>query len=247
MEIGKILLSSSALALGVLASVYFFIGWRKHQDRQHARALLLWALALFLMYWFQVPAIFFSIRNVIVVTDFNLFFALTFPITLLALVFIYLGILQISKIRLGKKKKYIFALWLLSAVLFFTYHFTANQGVIETYSLPLIGNILFYLPIRILIIFVLARWLFTSKIKNIYGILGATGIIAESLFGISRNFFIIKNVLTYPPELWYATISSSKFFFITQTMSIILLVFGFFFLHFYYHRLRHKNNKRSSH
>jgi len=60
----------------------------------------------------------------------------------------------------------------------------------------------------------------------------------ESALGLLRNFFVIKNTLIYPPQLWYFVIGSSRFFFITQTISIVLLVIGFYFLHLYYHRLR---------
>jgi len=246
MAIGKILLPSLALALGIFASIYFVFWWWRHRrrDEAHARSLLFWAMGLFLMYWFQVPAILVGLGKTVTVTDFNLFFALTLPITFLALMLFYFGILQISKIDLGRNKKIFLFAWFVFAVAFFAYYFITEKGIINTYVLPLVGNILFYLPIRLLIIVAVIRSLFHSVIKNIYGILGVIGIVIESILGLMRNFFVIETVLDYPPSFWYLAMSGSKFFFVTQTLSIILLVFGFYFLHFAHHRLRYKNSSR---
>lgn len=241
-EFGKNILPALALILGILTSIYFLVLWWRHRHEQHDKSLLFWALALFLMYWFQIPAILFSATKLIIVSNFNLFFALTFPITLLALIFIYLGILQISKIQMHKNKKRLFFLWFSSAIIFFIYQFISNNGIIDTYTMPLVGNIVFYLPIRLLIIFVLVKNFFRMDSRNIYWILGVVGVVGESILGLSRNFFIIKNVLTYPPELWYAVIASSTFFFVTQIISILLLIFGFFFLHIFYHHNGYKRN-----
>ena len=238
MDISRIILSGLALTLGILTSVYFVVCWWRDPSKPHARALLFWAFSLFLMYWFQIPAILFSIRKVIVVSDFNLFFALTFPITFLAFIFIYLGILQIFEIQTERGKNFFTWSWFIFAIFFFTYHFIARKGVIETYSFPIVGNLLFYVPIRMLIIFITVRWFIKLKSRNIYSILGTGGIVMESALGLLRNFFVIKNTLIYPPQLWYFVIGSSRFFFITQTISIVLLVIGFYFLHLYYHRLR---------
>ncbi|MBI1956850.1 MAG: hypothetical protein HYS44_00095 [Candidatus Niyogibacteria bacterium] len=230
MGVVKIILPALALTLGVLTSVYFVVQWWRQRDGRRERALLLWALALFLMYWFQVPAILSGLGKTITVTDFNLFFALTFPITFLALIFIYIGILQISGIRLGKKQMLALSAWFLAAILFFAYQFIVNKGVIQTYLLPLMGN-LFYIFIRALIVFTVIRLLIRPEMQTRVGILGAAAIVTESILGLARNFFIIDQVLTYPPQFWYLAIASSQFFFVTQTLSIILLVFGFYFLH----------------
>ena len=97
MNLSGIFLPALALALGVAASVYLVILWWQCRGKsEHAKGLLFWAIGLFLMYWFQIPAVLIGSGKIITVTDFNFFFALTFPITFLALIFLYFGILQIS-------------------------------------------------------------------------------------------------------------------------------------------------------
>ena len=245
MDISRVLLPSLALALGVAASVYFIIRWWRNRDGQHTRALLFWAIGLFLMFWFQVPAILIGLGKVVTITDFNLFFSLTFPITFLALMLFYLGILQISGFDLNKKIKVLLFSWFALAILFFGYSFVLNKGVVSTYFLPLAGNIAFYLPIRTMILVIAIKLLFRPEMKTVSGMLGTLGIAAESMLGLARNFFIVDRVLRYPPQFWYVVIADSRFFFITQTLSIIILVFGFYFLHRAYHRLRYGSNSKN--
>lgn len=235
MDISNIILPSLALALGILTSAYFIVWWLKHRDGRRVNALVSWAFALFLMYWFQIPAILVGFGKSIIVTDFNLVFTITFPIVLLALILIYIGILQISGTKLGKKQKIALSVWFLSSIIFFGYYFILNEGIIQTYFFPLGANIAFYLVIRILIIVALIRLLYRVEMRTLYGMLGAGALIIEGLLGIARNFFIIDKVLTFPPQLWYFHIVKSQFIFVTQAMSIILLVIGFYFLHRLYH------------
>src|SRR3989338_11500205 len=87
-----------AFVLGLLVSAYLFIEWLRHHRRPWF--LLYWALALFLMYWFQVPVILTNLGKTIVQSEFNFFFAITFPITFVALILIYLGVLDAIKFQM---------------------------------------------------------------------------------------------------------------------------------------------------
>jgi len=225
-----------ALALGALVSICLLVEWLRHGRRPWF--LLLWALALFLMYWFQVPVILTNLGKVITVTDFNLFFALTLPTTFLALILIYLGVVEITRFQLKRQTKVLLFLWFLSSILFFAYQFIVNEGIIRTYAPPLVGNLVFYLPIRIFIIAILVRWLFGPARKTLLGYMGAAGVIGESVLGGVCNILILKNVLTYPPEFWYVVLSGLKIFFVLQTFSIIAVALGFFFLHRMYYGTR---------
>ena len=228
------ILPALALLFGIIVSIYLLVVWFHHGRRPHF--LLFWAIALFLFFWFQVPVILNNFGKVITVTDFNLFFALTFPITFLALVLIYTGAVQVTGLYLSNKSKKLFTIWVVVAVAFFSYHFIAQKGIIQTYSLPLVGNLLFYIPIRSLIISKLFAWLFLYDGKKPTGaLLGGLFIIAESTIGIVRNVLVVKNVLTYPPEFWYIVLSGLKIFFVLQTTSVILLAAGFFLLHRMYY------------
>ena len=218
-----------AFVLGLLVSAYLFIEWLRHHRRPWF--LLYWALALFLMYWFQVPVILTNLGKTIVQSDFNFFFAITFPITFVALILIYWGTLNIIGVRLKPKIKLLFFAWFLCALAFFVQQFVIQGGVIQGYPLPLVGNIAFYVPIRVLIILTLGWGLWKSRNKTVYGALGASAIIGESLLGLTRNFLVVKNVLAYPPDFWYVVLAGLDIFFILQTASIILLAIGFFLFH----------------
>ena len=64
-------LPMTALALGILMSAYLLREWFWHERRRHFLAL--WATALFLMYWFQIPAILANLGVVVTISKFNLF------------------------------------------------------------------------------------------------------------------------------------------------------------------------------
>ncbi|MEK7195543.1 MAG: hypothetical protein AAB655_02520, partial [Patescibacteria group bacterium] len=200
--------------------------------------LPLWALALFMMYWYQVPAAIVGLGHTITVTDFNFFFALTFPVTFLALMLVFVGIIDIFEYKIGKKSKAMLLIWFLSAIAFFSYYFITREGIIDTYLLPLGGNMIFYLPMRALIILVIWKRLSGAANRNLYMTIGSVLIVMESILGIIRNSLVIENILIWPPQFWYAVLSSSKFFFVTQSLSIILFVAGFYLLHIAYYRTR---------
>ncbi len=227
-----------AFILGIIASIYLFVEWLRHGKRPWF--LLLWSLALFLMYWFQIPVILTNLGRVITVTSFNLFFAITLPITFLALILMYLGVAEITGLQINRNKKTILFLWFMFSLLFFAWQFIVNEGIIKTHALPLVGNIVFYIPLRLLIIVASARWLMKPESQTTFGIIGATAVAGESIIGLIRNVLIIKNVLAYPPEYWYIVLSGLKIFFLLQTLSILLLVAGFFFLHLSYYRTRNR-------
>lgn len=225
-----------ALVFGVIVSIYLFVEWLRHRRKE--RFLLLWSVALFLFYWFMVPSILVSFGKIITISDFNLFFALTLPITFFALILIYIGIIRVFQLKFSRIAKIALSIWFVVAVFFFAYHFIKNGGVIETYLLPLGGNIIFYLPIRALIILAFVRWLSKPGTKSVWGILGGIGVVSESVLGLTRNFLVIDTVLSYPPSFWYIAITDLKIFFILQAISIPLLALGFYFLYRMYNQTR---------
>src|SRR3989344_8279351 len=153
---------------------------------------------------------------------------------------IYLGCLDIIGTRLKRNFKVLFWVWFLLALAFFIQQFIVQEGVIHKYALPLVGNIAFYLPVRLMIIFTMAGWIWKSGPRGIYGFFGALAIISESIIGLYRNFLVVKNVLAYPPEFWYVVLSGLDIFFILQTVSVVLLSLGFLFFHL---QRFHKNHQ----
>lgn len=217
-------------------SAYLLVKWLRHPQRP--RFLLFWALSLFLMYWFEVPLILGVLGKVVTVTSFNLFFAMMLPVTFLALVLLYRGTLELLEIRWTKKANTLFFFWFLAAVVFFGYVFTIGGGIIRTYALTLGGTLMFFVPIRALIILTLTKWLWRARDKTISGILGASAIIAESVFGIISNLLIVRNIMVYPPEFWYLALISLKIFFMLRMVNVVLIAFGYFFFCKNYHRPR---------
>ena len=231
----SVLFSLFSLTLAFLVSVLLFLSWIKHKKRR-PRFLIFWAIGLLLMYAFQIPIILSNLGMEITVTDFNSFFTLAFPITFLSLILIYLGVVEVSKQRIKTRAKVVMSLWFLSSIIFFTYHFIVRGGIIETHSLTVVGNLVFYLPIRVLIIATLLRWFVKSTSKTLLLYLGTFGVILESLLGLFRNLLFLKNILVYPPEYWYLALSGLKVFFLTQILGIISIAIGFFFLYRVYHK-----------
>ncbi|MEK9194279.1 MAG: hypothetical protein AAB884_00525 [Patescibacteria group bacterium] len=230
-----IFLPALALVSGILASIYLLVEWYKHKER--LRFPLLWAIALFLMYWFQLPVILNNSGKVVTATNFNLFFAITLPIVWIAIFLVYLGSLSVLGFNLKRSQKTIIAIWFLAALLFFGYNFIINEGVISSYAFPIVGNIVFYLPLHLLIIAAFFRRFFQPLHgKKLIFFFGSLAIVGASVLGIIRNFIILKSVLAYPPQFWYLVLTSQKVFFALQTSSIILLVLGFFLLHHWHYK-----------
>lgn len=221
--------SAFVLATGVSTSIYLLAMWFRHAVPR-PRFLVLWAAALFLHYWFQVPAILVGWGRQITVTNFNLFFAITLPITFVALVLLYAGLLEIFGMRPAPRAKRLFYGWVIGAFVFFAWYFIRHGGVIETYSMPIVGNLAFYLPIRILIFVPLVRWLFRPGPKTAGVALGAAALGGANLLGLVRNILVVRTVLAYPPDFWYVALGALRIFSILQTLGIILTIVGFYFL-----------------
>ena len=149
------------------------------------------------MFWFQVPLILTSLGRIVTVTDFNFFFAITLPITFLALILIYAGICDLLGIHFKPRTNKLFIGWFVFAALFFSYYFIVNAGIIKTYALPLGGNIVFYAPLRLLIILTLVKWLVKPGIKTTAGVIGALAVIGESIIGLIRNALVVETVLSH--------------------------------------------------
>src|SRR3989344_5323097 len=231
-----VLFPALALVSGLISSAYLLVSW--YRDKERPRFLLLWAAGLFLMYWFQIPVILTNSGRAVTVTSFNLFFALTLPIVWIAIFCLFMGSIAVLGHRLKGRQKVAICAWFLAAVIFFAYHFITRKGVISTYSLPIVGNLIFYLPLYILIIATFLKKMVRFSFDTTWRFfLGAACVMSASILGIVRNFIVIKNILEFPPEFWFLVLTGQKIFFMLQTTSIILLVAGFTLLHRWYYKL----------
>lgn len=234
-------LPSLALVAGICSGGYLLWWSWLHRGTPHARAAILWATALFLMFWGQIPAILIGFGEVIVVNDFNLFFALTFPATLLALVFLYAGVRRIAGRPISQTTQRMLVGWFIVALAYFMVTFVVRGGVIESYASLIIG-VAFFMLLRLYIIKGIWGMIRSEEIRGRDGMLGAGLLITEAFVGLSRNVALIDSFLSRPPQYWYVGLARSPIFFIAMTASIVLLVAGFYYLHVSF--LRHASSSR---
>jgi len=220
--------SLAPLIIGVLVSFYLFAEWLKH-GRRYAFPIF-WSLGLIILYLFQIPAIVSNAGLKIVLTDFNSFFSLAFPIAFFSYLLIYLGILSATKPTTYRKLYKYLLLWFALALAFYAFYF-AGDKIFESRA-PLYASILlFFLPLHLLTLFALLKWYRKQAWTKAW--LVKSGIMlmaAATLTGVFRSLFVFKGISLYPPHLWFIVLSS-KTIFVAQTIGLLLLVVGFIFVH----------------
>jgi hypothetical protein len=220
-------LSLGALLIGILGGLYFFCEWLRHK---HASAFF-WALGLFCLFLFQIPAILGDAGVRFVLTQFNLFFAVSFPISFFGLIMIYFGILSLTE-PFPRNAYLVFSVWFSASLLFFTKYFFLNQTV--TSHWPLYGAILlFFLPVHILNLWALFSFSIANQCpRNCPYMLGITALTLSLLCGIGRNIVLLKWFATYPPAFWFLALQPEILFWLQISGSVLLLA-GFLLLHRY--------------
>ena len=221
-------LSLATLVLGIVGSVYLFIEWLYH--RRQYRFVLFWSLSLFVHYLFQVPAILANAGVSFTLTDFSVFFAITYPLVFLAYIFIYLGLRSLFPPLSTRRGNIFFSLWFAAFVAIFVAHKLVGVPVNNVSATIIL--LLFILPIQFLILRSLVRWFRSGQCLNsLISKIGIVVIIAAVLAKMGQALFVFNNILKYPPDFWFVAISSSQTLFISQSLSTLLLLIGFFFVH----------------
>jgi hypothetical protein len=225
-------LSLLALATGIGGGIYFLSEWVRHGRKY--RFLLFWAVALFCLFLFQIPSIFFNGHAGGIVTNFNLFFSVTLPISFLGLVAEYLGILSLAR-PIGTKTYLLFFAWLLAGALYFASYFAPGRTF--TSHLPLYGAIvLFFLPIHFLnlwALYVLHRG--TRQIRSAVYSLGLGALLISFLSGLGRNIVFLRGFAIYPASFWFLALQS-EWLFLLQLSGTLFLLVGFVLIHRNYFR-----------
>ena len=54
---------------------------------------------------------------------------------------------------------------------------------------------------------------------------------ASFLLKLFQNFFVLYQLLKYPPEFWFVAVADSSALFIMQALGTLLLLLGFFLVH----------------
>ncbi|MBU6500227.1 MAG: hypothetical protein KGJ89_00110 [Patescibacteria group bacterium] len=220
-------LSATALLAGIGGGIYFLTEWLWH-NRTY-KFLLFWAIGLFCLFIFQIPTILTNAGRHLVLTDFNKFFSIIIPISFLALVSIYLGIL--SLVKPVRKKVYIsFTIWIIASLAYFGFYFWENN--VFTSRIPLYGMIiLFFLPIHILNLIAVSRlWAITASGKSVSYKTGLIFIVFALFCGLARNALFLYGFSVYPPAFWYLALQYPELFWL-QILGIIGVLTGFLLIH----------------
>ncbi len=220
--------SLATLVLGVVGALYLLLEWIHH--RRERKFALYWSIGLFLLFWFQIPAILSFANQSFMLTDFNLFFSFAFPTAFIGSLLIYAGILSVTR-NPSPRRKIAFILWVAIATILFFFYF-ANRNTIMNYSSTFIFILGFFLPLHILSLRELWRW---RKIDNFSGVriasFGIWILITSFIIRVFQNVFALDRLLKYPPEFWFVAIADSSTLFILQALATLLLLAGFFLVH----------------
>jgi len=216
------------LVLGVVGAIYLLVEWLYH--RRERKFALYWSIGLFLLYWFQIPAILSHASQSFTLTDFNLFFSFAFPASFIGILLIYSGILSVTRAP-SQKRNMALVIWAVIASTLFSFYF-ANQHIITSHTSSYILIFLFFVPLQVLILFELWRWYKKDDLlKTGAGYFGIA-ILASSFFiRFFLSFFALDKILKYPPSFWFVAIANSSTLFVLQVLATLLLLVGFFFVH----------------
>jgi len=224
----QFIFSFLALIFGVFAGVYFFVNWLCR--RRKCTFLVIWALALFLFYWFKIPNILSNAGLEITLTDFHGFFIGTAFIYFVAHIFIYLGIMFIEPGTYSERTGKLLILWSGLALVFFSAYFLIEG--LEQYMPLWLSVLFFYLPIQFLILSALYRWfrrkeVFTTK----RSLLGVFCMLLSIFSLIISSIFYLTQLLANPSMFWFAAVTFSYSNSLLQTLSTLLLVAGMLLVH----------------
>jgi|SRR3989344_1140053 len=221
-------LSIMVLLYGLLGGAYLFYEWYKHGCNK--RPLLYFSLAMIGLYLFEIPTILEYSGIQIVFSRFNSFFALAFPLNFIARVLIASAIFILASPKLYAKWRPYFFGWMLAATVYYVLIFQGQEPLAGRW--PIIISIsLFYLPLHVLTMALVAYWL--GRDKREMGFVSMAGLVLIAIgvvIAIWRCFLVIQALLNYPPHFWFLAYSSGALF-ATEVVYLLCLLIGFFLVH----------------
>jgi hypothetical protein len=216
--------SLAVLVLGVAGSMYLFAEWLRH-GRRHA-FLLFWAAGLALLDWFLIPTVLAGTGEHMVLTDFNPLFSVSFPLTFLGLVLVYVGIRSLMRASLRRATYVSLFIWFLVSLVYFAFLFRDAQ-TIHSRASTLAAIALFFLPVQVMNLS--AFWkaynrkeLFAAAMSK----LGIALMIISMVVGVAGSFFAVHDILVYPPAFAVVVLFSPSWL-IAEAGGVALLVAGF--------------------
>jgi hypothetical protein len=217
--------SLTVLTAGILSGLYLFYHWWRHKEHKLA---LYWAAGLFLQYWFQVPAILANARIHLILSDFNLFYSIAFPLLFLGTILIYCGILSVVPPKNTKKTTVFLAAWVLLSFLIFGYYFILMKGHATNRITLFIPSIFFFLPLYGLILAALWRWnAIQDYAKTKFTVIGLFLIAISFLMKTIGHFMVLYRIWSYPIELWFMALVNFNAIYLMESFSTLLLITAF--------------------
>lgn len=218
------LFSISAFVLDLIFSVIFFKKYLKTKEKY----LLYFALTLFLIYWTRLPFALSLIGFSFVIENFYLFFALTLPLYVAALIFLALGLRNFCTVLCQKRISIVFYSWLIVAFIALGYYFISEKAIFSNYDAVKTLYYVFLFPLRLAILLIILRTLFDKQIfLEKSRKIGLIIILINNILGAGVNFFNYNMMMHLPPQFWFLPVVGYSLGYIWEFFNSLLLIFGF--------------------
>lgn len=217
------LLVTLIFLIGIFFSLILFVFWLAN-SRKDSFALY-WGLGFLLWNWSQIPTMLSLSGESVVLTDFNLFFAITIPLSFLARIFIHFGLRSVLGYKNTRKVVLQFLAWFVAFILYYIYFFVVSGHASS--EAVFYEMVLFFIPMSLLSMY----WIIREYRKNTaYDDVKKTAFIFFILFTIAvianYVYFIFASYI-YPIELFHVLVRASYPYLAARLASMVLLFINF--------------------
>ncbi|MGO8818231.1 MAG: hypothetical protein ACLQVG_26605 [Terriglobia bacterium] len=215
--------------------------WFRH--KRHG-FYILWSIGILALGAFQLPFLLANAGARFTLTTFNVFYAITAPLSFLGLLLIYAGLLPISSFKGRLRINIALTLWFLASVAITAYIFLTEGGYFTNHAIQVLPPLLFFLPLQLLIFFTLYNLLQRPWAQNPWC---AAGIITQ-LCAVGLSLVLaavaVREVLLYPPQFWFTAVGFNSPIYLLEGGSVLLLLIGFLMVHTHYRKIKDAGNDK---
>lgn len=217
-------LSALSIAAAIGGSLFLFREWIA-SGRKRA-AFLFWTIALASLFVFQVPTVLFiAATHPYTVSDFNVFYAITLPLSFFGIIMEFFGVLALTR-PISKRIYTIFTLWFFGAIAFFDYEFMPGK-IVMSHAVPNTAIAGYFLPLNMIAFWAVSLLAIRTKINASRRLrLGLISIAFSFLAGLARNILMLEGFAKFPPMFWFLALQSPLFFAL-QLAGTAFLITGF--------------------
>lgn len=221
--------------LGLLTGLAFFIDWLF--GRPARMFMLPWAFGLLLLHWLQLPVVLASSGFLVYVSDLNNFITFTFPLSFIGLVLIYAGMMSIAPPQHRHTFDAFIILELAIALLVYLVSLITNSGAQSNFVLVIVTNLLFFIPMRLLLL--LSAWQWHQKLdaKVHTGHVGLLFLMGWAVAGVLNHALLLPRLLVYPQQFWFVAYASYQLLYFMEVVSVPILLIALLLLRISYRRV----------